>query len=145
MNKTAMRMLGTLVAGIAVCTFLAFFAQQRWLMVLCLSVYYGFCTYMMTGSKWPYFWTVSAFVCMIIMVDAGPVDSLHDFQTLVARVEENAMGILVYSLFDCVQDIKGYARENAKSPVEKKVPRGFTLDPDRFKAALTVMAAQWVA
>ena len=328
MNKAAMRMLGTLVAGVAVCIFLAFFAQQRWLMVLCLSLYYGFCTYMMTGSKWPYFWTVSAFVCMIIMVDAGPVDSLHDFQTLVARVEENATGILVYflitlflwprssrsdldaasrklaatqcqlyqslfgqmvgrgtaeqsgalriqefhlltlaeqalsaaeldtyevwemrrqwrtflqlsknlaetlarwresfseiqqldlskflsnletfsaelddrfaqidgmlndrapssipkpislavdrlglsglthfqraalavtksqierieaisrSLFDCVQDIKGYARENAKSPVEKKVPRGFTFDPDRFKAALTVMAAQWVA
>ena len=328
MNKAAMRMLGTLVAGVAVCTFLAFFAQQRWLMVLCLSVYYGFCTYMMTGSKWPYFWVVSAFVCMIIMVDAGPVDSLHDFQTLVARVEENAMGILVYSLitlflwprssrsdldaasrklaatqrqlyhsflgrmvgqcmaeqsgplrmqqvrlltevgqalsaaeldtyevwelrrqwrtflqlsknlaetlarwresfpeiqqldlskvlpnletfsaelddrfaqidgmlndkapssipklislvvdrlglsglthfqraalavtksqlerieaisrslFDCIQDIKGYARENAKSPVEKKAPRGFTFDPDRFKAALTVMAAQWVA
>ena len=98
LNKAALRMLGTLVAGATVFIFLAFFAQQRWAMALCLSIYYGFCTYMMTGSKRPYFWAVSAWVCMVIMVNAGPANALHAFQTVLARVEENATGILVYSL-----------------------------------------------
>jgi len=35
---------------------------------------------------------------MVIMVDAIPFDPLRSFQIVVARVEETAMGILVYSL-----------------------------------------------
>jgi len=31
MNKAAMRMLGTIVAGVTVIIFLAFFAHQRWM------------------------------------------------------------------------------------------------------------------
>ena len=98
LNKAGLRMLGTLVGGAVVFILIALFPQQRWLMMLSLSVYYGFCTYMMTGSKRPYFWFVSAFVCMVIMVDAIPFDPLRSFQIVVARVEETAMGILVYSL-----------------------------------------------
>jgi uncharacterized membrane protein YccC len=102
LNKAALRMLGTFVGGAAVFILLALFPQQRWLMMLSLSVYYGFCVYMMTGSKRPYFWFVSAFVCMIIMVDATPADPLRSFQIVVARVEETAMGILVYSLISAL-------------------------------------------
>ncbi len=98
LNKAAMRMFGTLVAAMVAVLWIALFPQERWSMVLCLSIYYGFCTYMMTGSERPYFWFVSAFVCMIIMIDAAPADSLRSFQTVVARVEETGMGILVYSL-----------------------------------------------
>ncbi len=98
LNKATLRMLGTLVGGAVVFILIALFPQQRWLMMLSLSVYYGFCTYMMTGSKRPYFWFVSAFVCMVIMVDAVPFDPLRSFQIVVARVEETAMGIMVYSL-----------------------------------------------
>jgi len=98
LNKAGLRMLGTLVGGAVVFILIALFPQQRWLMMLSLSVYYGFCTYMMTGSKRPYFWFVSAFVCMVIMVDAVPFDPLRSFQIVVARVEETAMGIMVYSL-----------------------------------------------
>ncbi len=98
LNKGAMRMLGTLVAGAVAMFLIALFPQDRWLMVLSLSLYYGFCTYMTMGSRRPYFWFVSAFVCMVIIVDAAPSDSLRSFQIVVARVEETGMGILVYSL-----------------------------------------------
>jgi uncharacterized membrane protein YccC len=98
LNKAAMRILGTLVGGAAAFLLLALFPQQRWLMMFGLSVYYGVCVYIMTGSKRPYFWFVCAFVCMVVMVDAAPADSLRIFQIVAARVEETAMGILVYSL-----------------------------------------------
>jgi len=98
LNKGAIRMLGTLVGGVAAFLLLALFAQQRWLMMLSLSLYYGVCVYLMTGSKRPYFWFVCAFVCMVIMVDTAPAVSLRMFQIVVARVAETGMGILVYSL-----------------------------------------------
>ena len=98
LNKGALRMLGTLVAGVVALSLSALFPQERWLMVLSLSLYVGFCTYRMMGSRRPYFWFVSAFVCIVILVDAAPAESLRTFQIVVARVEETAMGILVYSL-----------------------------------------------
>ena len=51
LNKGAMRMLGTLVALAAALTFLAIFPQDRWLFMVVLSLYVGFCTYMLTGKK----------------------------------------------------------------------------------------------
>ena len=97
-NKAAMRMLGTLVAGAAALTILALFPQERWDRLICLSIYLGFCVYMLTGPRHQYFWFVSAFVTLVIMIDSAPTDSLRAFQITVARVEETGMGILVYSL-----------------------------------------------
>jgi hypothetical protein len=45
LNKGAMRMLGTLVGLAAALTFLAIFPQDRWLFMVVLSLYVGFCTY----------------------------------------------------------------------------------------------------
>ncbi|MBT8367557.1 MAG: FUSC family protein [Deltaproteobacteria bacterium] len=72
-DKGALRMFGTLVTTI-VLTFIALFAQERWLFMLFLSAYVGFCTYMMGGAKHQYFWHVCGFVCMIICMSAGPED-----------------------------------------------------------------------
>ena len=55
LNKGAMRMAGTLVAAIAALTLLALFIQDRWLFLLALSVWIGFCTYMLGGAKYQYF------------------------------------------------------------------------------------------
>ena len=63
LNKGAMRMLGTLIAAGVALTLIALFPQDRWPFILCLSVYVGFCTYMMGDAKRQYFWFVSAFVC----------------------------------------------------------------------------------
>ncbi|MGB7067485.1 MAG: FUSC family protein, partial [Syntrophobacteria bacterium] len=43
LNKAALRMLGTLVTTVVALIFIALFAQDRWLFMLFLSVYVGFC------------------------------------------------------------------------------------------------------
>jgi multidrug efflux pump subunit AcrA (membrane-fusion protein) len=76
---------------------IALFPQQRWWFMVFLSVYIGFCTYLMTGKKNQYFYQVMAFVCVIICFDGG-VNSLNAFQTAMARIQQTGMGILVYTL-----------------------------------------------
>jgi uncharacterized membrane protein YccC len=97
LHKGALRMLGTLVAGGAALTLIALFPQQRWWFMVFLSVYIGFCTYLMTGKKNQYFYQVMAFVCVIICFDGG-INSLNAFQTAMARIQQTGMGILVYTL-----------------------------------------------
>jgi uncharacterized membrane protein YccC len=96
-NKGAMRMLGTLVGLGAALTFLALFSQDRWLFMVTVSLYVGFCTYMLTGKKLVYFWFVSAFVCMLIAVAGGPYCE-NAFNTAMLRAQETGLGIVVYSL-----------------------------------------------
>ena len=97
LNKAALRMFGTLVAVVVSLTFIALFAQERWAFILFLSIYAGFCTYMMSGSTRAYFWQVCGFVVMVICMDAGP-DPVNAFDTALLRAEETGLGILVYSL-----------------------------------------------
>ena len=66
LNKGTMRMLGTLGAAAAALGLIAGFAQDRWWFIAVLSVYIGFCTYMMTGNKRQYFWYCCAFVSLVI-------------------------------------------------------------------------------
>jgi uncharacterized membrane protein YccC len=97
LHKGALRMLGTLVAGVAALILIALFPQERWWFMVFLSVYIGFCTYLMTGKKNQYFYQVMAFVCVIICFDGG-ANSLNAFQTTVVRIQQTGMGILVYTL-----------------------------------------------
>jgi len=97
MNKAALRMFGTLVAMVVALIFIALFAQERWAFILTLSVYAGFCCYMMSGSKHAYFWQVSCFVVLVICFDAGP-DPVDAFDTATLRAQQTGLGILTYSL-----------------------------------------------
>ena len=56
MNKASLRMFGTLVAVVVSLIFIALFAQERWVFILILFIYGGFCAYMMNVSKRAYFW-----------------------------------------------------------------------------------------
>jgi len=96
-NKGAMRMLGTLVAGVAALALIALFSQDRWWFIGVLSVYIGFCTYMIAGNKRQYFWFCCAFVCLVICVHAAG-DATNAFEVAVLRVQQTGMGILVYTL-----------------------------------------------
>ena len=96
-NKSTMRMLGALVAGVAALTLIALFPQDRWLFMLALSIFVGFCTYMMGAAKYQYFWFSSGYVCIIVALEAGP-DSVNAFDITILRVQETALGILVYSV-----------------------------------------------
>ena len=58
LNKGALRMAGTLVTTAVALILIALFAQERWLFMLFLSAYIGYCTYMMGGAKHQYFWRV---------------------------------------------------------------------------------------
>jgi len=97
LNKGAMRMLGTLVAGAAALTIIALFAQDRWWFMGILSVYLGFCMYMVTGNKRTYFWWCCAFVCLVICTHAAS-EANDAFDVAVLRVQQTGMGILVYTL-----------------------------------------------
>jgi hypothetical protein len=96
-NKAAMRMFGTFVGAVVALTLIALFPQDRWLFMLFLSVYVGFCTYMMCGAKQQYFWNVSGFVCVLICMTGG-ADPVNAFDTAILRTEETGLGIVVYSL-----------------------------------------------
>jgi uncharacterized membrane protein YccC len=97
LNKGAMRMLGTLVAGAVALIFIALFVQDRWWFIAVLSVYLGLCTYMHTGKKRTYFWWCCAFVCLVICAHAVG-EASNAFDIAVLRVQQTGMGILVYTL-----------------------------------------------
>jgi uncharacterized membrane protein YccC len=96
-NKAAMRMLGTLVATVMALTIIAFSVQDRWLFMLYLSLWVGFCTYMMGGPRHQYFWNICGLVSIIVCMSSGP-DSANAFRIAILRSQETGLGILVYSL-----------------------------------------------
>lgn len=97
LNKGIMRLFGTFLAVFAALFIIALFAQDRWLFMLSLSIWVGFCTYMMGGEKNQYVWHVGSFACVIIAMDAG-VDPVNAFDMAMLRTQETGLGILVYTL-----------------------------------------------
>jgi uncharacterized membrane protein YccC len=97
LNKAGLRMLGTLVAAVVALTLLALFPQDRWGFLVALSLYLGFCTYMLSGPKRSYFWFCAGFVCLIIVV-GGASSPENAFETAVVRTQETALGIALYSV-----------------------------------------------
>jgi uncharacterized membrane protein YccC len=96
-NKAALRMSGTLVATVVALAIIALFPQDRWQFMLLLSGWVGYCTYMMGGAKYQYFWNVCGFVSIIVCMSGG-ADSVNAFKIAVLRSQETGLGILVYSL-----------------------------------------------
>jgi uncharacterized membrane protein YccC len=97
LNKGAMRLVGTFLAAFVALTLLALVPQQRWLFLMGLSVWVGFCTYMLTGKSRQYFWFVSGFAVLIIALDAGATPQ-SAFQVAIERVLETGLGIVVYTM-----------------------------------------------
>jgi uncharacterized membrane protein YccC len=96
-NKSALRMVGTVMGAVMALTLIGLFAQQRWLFILFLSLWFSLCTYMMAGSRYQYFWFVGGFVSLIIGVAGGP-DAGNAFAIAMIRLQQTGLGILVYSL-----------------------------------------------
>ena len=71
LRKGAMRLGGTVIGCVAALVIMALFPQDRWLSMLFLSAWVGFCTYMNGGSKHQYFWFVAGFATVIICFDGG--------------------------------------------------------------------------
>jgi len=97
LNKAALRMAGTLVAVPMAFLLLGLFPQERWLFILFLSLWLGFCSYMAGGEQRQYFWICAGFICAIIAIDAGPSGE-NAFAIAVLRAQETGLGVLVYGL-----------------------------------------------
>ena len=56
LNKGLLRLSGTLLGSLAAVTLIALFPQDRWLFLIGMTIFTGFCTYMMPGKSQWYFW-----------------------------------------------------------------------------------------
>ena len=135
LNQGAMRMLGTLLACAVALTFLAWFPQERWWFMAVVSLYVGFCAYMMTGPKRKYFWYASGFICLVIAVDSS--NSLTAFQTVVERTQETGTGILVYSLISAL-----LWPRSSRGALEDASRRLFTVQGQLYRAYRGLMRGE---
>ena len=135
LNQGAMRMLGTLVACAVALAFLAWFPQERWWFMAVVSLYVGFCAYMMTGPKRKYFWYASGFICIVIAVDSS--NSLTAFQIVVERTQETGTGILVYSMISALL----WPRDS-RGALEDASRRLFTVQGQLYRAYRGVMRGE---
>ncbi|GKS68348.1 fusaric acid resistance family protein [Nitrosomonas sp. PY1] len=117
LNKGIMRITGTVLGAIFGLIYFGLFSQDRWLLLVCYSLHLGFCAYMMAGKKNPYFWHITSFVALTVLVNSGG-SSKEAFEIAMARLEENATGILVYTLIvvflwprDSLDDLKESSRK----------------------------------
>jgi uncharacterized membrane protein YccC len=97
LNKGLLRLFGTLLGGLAAITLIALFPQDRWMFLICMSVFIGFCTFMMSGTSRWYFWYLAGLSAPLLAL-AGGANAPNDFQTVILRTEETTLGILSYSL-----------------------------------------------
>jgi uncharacterized membrane protein YccC len=98
LSRGIMRTMGTLVGAVAGLAIMSLFPQERWWLMVCVSLYVGFCTYMLTGKRQSYFWFLAAFTCLIIVGVSSPPESQSAFQVAVLRTQETALGAVVYTL-----------------------------------------------
>jgi len=98
LGRATMRALGTAVGAVASLALIALFPQERWWLMVCLSLFLSFCAYMITGKSDQYFWFLVAMTSMLIMVAAAPITSQSAFTAAVMRTSETALGALVYGL-----------------------------------------------
>ncbi len=97
LHKGLLRMGGTFVAFFSSLALIALFPQDRWLALGTMSVYLGFCNYMMGGTSRWYFWHVAAFTMPILTLGGG-ADSLSTFNTVVLRAQLTGTGVFVATL-----------------------------------------------
>jgi uncharacterized membrane protein YccC len=93
-NKGLLRLLGTFLAIIATLTLIALFPQDRWLFLLVMSLYTGFCTYMMLGTTRWYSWFVAGFSAPLLAMAGGPI-ALNAFERVILRAQQTALGGVV--------------------------------------------------
>jgi uncharacterized membrane protein YccC len=97
LNKGLLRLCGTFLAILATITLIALFPQGRWQFLIGMTIFTGFCTYMMAGTSRWYFWQLAGLSVPLLAL-AGGSNPLNDFQTVVTRFEETALGVVSYSL-----------------------------------------------
>ena len=139
LNKGARRIAGTVLGAFAGLLYLGLFPQDRWWLVACYSLHLGVCAYMLTGKKNQYFWHVTSFVALTIIVNAGGT-SEGAFEIAMARLEENAMGILVYTLIAVF-----LWPRNSMSELKESSRKLFTIQGRLYRTYCELMAGRGTA
>ncbi len=97
LNKGLLRILGTFLAGFVALLLIALFPQERWYYLLGATAYIAFCTYMMGHSSRWYFWFIGGYVMPLLALAGGP-EGATAFETVVLRLQQTTMGVMVYTL-----------------------------------------------
>jgi uncharacterized membrane protein YccC len=97
LNKGLLRILGTFLAGFVALLLIALFPQERWHYLLGATAYIAFCTYMMGHSSRWYFWFIAGYVMPLLALAGGPQGATA-FETVVLRLQQTTMGVIVYTL-----------------------------------------------
>jgi uncharacterized membrane protein YccC len=63
----------------------------------------------------------------------------------VTKTQLDRLEALSRSLFDCVQNIKGFSRQSSMPPRDQAPRGGVALDPDRIGAVVRVLSGLWLA
>jgi uncharacterized membrane protein YccC len=94
-NKGLLRILGTFLAGGVALILAALFPQDRWAYLLVATLYIAFCSYMMASTSRWYFWFIGGYVMALLAMAGGPEGSTL-FETIVLRLQQTTMGLVVY-------------------------------------------------
>lgn len=95
--KEETRLLGTLIGIVLAVIIVALFSQNRAGYIAFLSVGLCVCTFMASHKRFGYVFIMSFVICITI-AGMGPFNAENIFSTLVTRIQENVLGIVVYSL-----------------------------------------------
>lgn len=96
-NKSIHRLFGTaLGGGIALLT-ISLFSQNRWAFIASLTLWMGYVAYRITVSRYVYVWFISGYVSLLIAAYVTGT-SQDIFYIAVLRMQESALGILVYTI-----------------------------------------------
>jgi hypothetical protein len=97
-NRGIQRIVGTLLAGVVTVLLVALFPQERWPFLVSMSAVLALCTYRMTGSpRYFFIWFATGFTIPILAILGGGL-ALNSFETIILRLQETALGVVVYSV-----------------------------------------------
>jgi uncharacterized membrane protein YccC len=97
LNKGLLRVVGTVFGAAVGLVLLSLFPQDRWLLLIAMSLFVAFCTYMMGGTTRWYFWFMAGLTVPIVALSGEP-DGFNNFETALLRSQMTTLGIVVYSL-----------------------------------------------
>jgi uncharacterized membrane protein YccC len=96
--RSMMRTSGSLVGCVAALAIMGLFPQERLWFMVGLSVFVGYCVYMMKGKTYQYFWFLAALTCLIIPFKSIPLQSQTAFEEAWLRTVETGAGALIWIL-----------------------------------------------
>ena len=142
LKKGRQRLLGTLVAAIVTLVIVSLFPQDRWMFLLCVSVWLAFCTYRMGDPRDSYFWYISGFVVAIVATNIG-ADMRDAFAITVIRSLETGLGVTVYSVVALLLWPDNEDKKEQPGPTMQATV-ATTLDLDRLAATVRFFVSFWI-